>query len=314
MPNQDAPDEAKPAAKKPDYHYYLDIRNDGKGVGPHTPGRIKWWLEHRKISPDTLARRVDQDKWLKLSEIKRFTNFLAKITDSPPPRYEKEPWEDDPVTEKQLKKLGYFNLPFPQTNLTKGEAARSISFYVEVDPEREMQYQTLPSSEEKRTQLCELIKKLPREERTEYAVTASLTKGEVADAMYEIEGRLSQLEYEKTELEDKKDEEEHQLMLIEHHFNDEEIREDFGYRKLTQKHLKLLLEYLPTHDPGWFSKSRYETAGVVLKLFPELKKAEKTHASRGGKHVQSSQGCLLILVPLVAILLYALKETLVHIR
>ena len=31
------------------------------------------------ISPEILARRIDQDKWTRLSEITRFSNFLNKI-------------------------------------------------------------------------------------------------------------------------------------------------------------------------------------------------------------------------------------------
>jgi hypothetical protein len=56
--------------------------------------------------------------------------------------------------------------------------------------------------------------------------------------MDDIEGRLTYLEDEKTELENKKHEEELELMFIDHHFNQEEIREVFGYKKLTQKHVK----------------------------------------------------------------------------
>jgi hypothetical protein len=66
------------------------------------------------ISPDIVVRRIDQTEWTKLSEIKRFSNFLAKTTNSPPPSYAKAPWENEPATEKQIKKLRYFDLPFPR--------------------------------------------------------------------------------------------------------------------------------------------------------------------------------------------------------
>jgi hypothetical protein len=300
-PDPDEPDDAKPAAKRSIYQYYLDIRGDGKGVGPHIPGSINSWLENGRIAPDVPIRRIDQSNWTTFREIKRFANFLDKIPQLPPRQYVKDRWEDDPVTEKQLAKLRFFDLPFPQTNLTKGEASRLISFFVQVDPERETQYQKLPAEEEKLTKLRELIKKLPSEERADY-LTAGLTKGEVAEAMDAIEGRLEGIEYEK-------DEEFRELMFIEHHFNQEEIREDFGYQKLTQKHLEFLREYLPTHEPGWSSKGYHETAEIVLKLFPELKKAGKIPAR---KHAQNRKGRILILIPLIGILLYALKETLFH--
>ncbi len=243
MPGQDKPDDAKPATKRSNYHYYLDIRSDGQGVGPHTPGSINSWLEDRRILPDVPVRRIDQDNWVKLSEIKRFSNFLEKIAKLPPRKFVKDHWEDDPVTEKQLKRLGSFDLPIPQT-LTKGAASRLISFYIHVDPEREEQYQNQPVEEEKRTKLRELIKQLPSAERTDYPIAASLTKGEATDAMDEIETRLADLEYEKAELnaelESKKWDEEAELTCIDNHYNnDEEVREEFGYKRLTKKHLKL---------------------------------------------------------------------------
>ena len=82
------------------------------------------------------------DKWVKLSEIKRFSNFLEKIAKLPPPNYEKDHWEDDPVTEKQLKRLASFDLPIPEKKLTKGEASRLIDFYIHLDPEREKSIKT----------------------------------------------------------------------------------------------------------------------------------------------------------------------------
>jgi hypothetical protein len=170
MSAQDNHDDTGTAAKRPTYHYYLDIRNDGKGVGPHTPASINGWLD-RMISPEILARRADQTDWTKLSEIKRFSNFLSKISKLPPPSYEKAPWEAEPATEKQLKKLGYFDLPFTQTNLTKGEASRLIDFFIRIDPEREEQYQDQPADEEKRNKLLQLIKRLPASEREDYPVT-----------------------------------------------------------------------------------------------------------------------------------------------
>jgi len=301
MPDQDTRDDGETAAKRPTYHYYLDIRNDGKGVGPHTPARINWWLEHRVISPEILARRIDQDKWTRLSEITRFSNFLEKIAKLPPPTYEKAPWEDEPATEKQLKKLGYFDLPFPQTNLTKGEASRLIDFFVHIDPEREKQYQDQPADEEKRSKLLQFIKRLPSTEREDYPVTEDLTNAEATELIDDLNDRL-------TDLDEQKDEEERELMFLDNHFNDEDIREDFGYKKLTRQQLKLLGKYLETHDPGWSSKSRYDTAGIVLKLFPEQKKAEKHQApaSHSTSRAQSSKGCLLLIVPLVGILLYVL--------
>jgi hypothetical protein len=259
MSDPDKHHDPKPAAKKPNYHYYLDIRGDGKGVGPHTPGSINSWLEDRRISPDVPVRRIDQDNWVKLSEIKRFSNFLERNAKLPSRKFVKDHWEDDPVTEKQLKKLGFFDLPIPQT-LTKGDASRLISFYIQVDPEREMHYQNQPVEEEKRTKLRELIKQLPNGERTDYPITVSLTNAEASEAMDEIEGRL-------TELDDEKGQEDLELMYIDVHFNDGDLREDYGYKKLTEKQLKVLREYLGTHDPGWESKSGPETVALILRLF-----------------------------------------------
>ena len=95
-------------------------------------------------------------------------------------------------------------------------------------------------------------------------------------------------------------------MFINNEFNDEDVREILGYKKLTNKQLKQLGQYLDTNYPGWKSKSRYDTAKVVLKLFPDQKKAEKrpAHASHKRSHAQSSKGCLLVIVPLAGILLH----------
>jgi hypothetical protein len=309
MSAQDNQDDTGTAAKRPTYHYYLDIRNDGKGVGPHTPARINWWLERQMISPEIPARRTDQTQWTKLSEIKRFSNFLSKISKLPPPSYERAPWEAEPATEKQLKKLGHFDLPFPQANLTKGEASRLIEFFIGIDPEREEQYQNQPADEEKRNKLLQLIKRLPSSEQEDYPVTRELTNAEATESIDEIKDRLEELQSEK-------DEEDIELMFIDIQFNDEDLREDFGYKKLSNKQLKQLGEYLNTNDPGWESKSKYDTAKVVLKLFPEQKKAEKrlAHASHKRSHAQSSKGCLLIIVPLAGILLHVLMGTVLHIK
>jgi hypothetical protein len=261
------------------------------------------------ISPEIPARRTDQADWIKLSEIKRFSNFLSKISKLPPPSYEKAPWEAEPATEKQLKKLRCFDLPFPQTNLTKGEASRLIEFFIGIDPEREEQYQNQPADEEKRNKLLQLIKRLPASEREDYPVTNELTNAEATESIDEIKDRLEELQSEK-------DEEEIELQFIDIKFNDEDLRESFGYKKLSKKQLKQLGQHLDTNNPGWASKSGYDTAEVVLKLFPEQKKAEKrlAHASHKRGHSQSSKGCLLVIVPLVGILLHVLMWTVLHIK
>jgi hypothetical protein len=305
----DADKGTETAAKKAAYHYFLDIRNDGQGVGPHTPTRINWWLEHRMISPDMLARRIDQTDWIKLSEIKRFSNFLAKIANTPPPMYEKAPWEDEPATEKQLTKLAYFALPFPRTKLTKGEASRLIDFFVGVDPERERQYQNQPVEEEHRNILLGLIKRLPSSEREDYHLPADLTKGNAAALIDEIDSRLMEIQGEQ-------DDEQIELDFLDVHFNDEDLREVLGYKKLTRKQLKELGQYLNSHNPGWESKSKYDTAEVVLKLFPVQKIAEKRKGGGGCKsaaRTQSSKGCLLVIIPLVGILVHVLIRTIVSI-
>jgi hypothetical protein len=75
-------------------------------------------------------------------------------------------------------------------------------------------------------------------------------------------------------------------MSIDIHFNDGDLREDYGCKKLTERQLKVLREYLVAHDPNWESKSGPETVALILRLFPEQKKAEKSHISHGKKHVQ----------------------------
>jgi hypothetical protein len=283
---------------------------------------INTWLEDRRISGETLCRRIDGDTWVKLSEIKRFSNFLSKLASLPPREVVKDSWENDPATKEQLKRLAFFDLPFPETNLPQGEASELIEFFANVDPKRQEQYQNQPGAEEKRTTRWERLIRMPSGERLGYLITAGFSYGEASDGVCEIE----QLEIQKAdlaaelaeELESKKFDYEAELMCIDNHYNGDS-RELYGYKKLTRKHLERLHEYCVANDYAWSSKSFEVDAALVLALFPELKRAEKTHAPHGSKHapgrkaVQSSKGCLLLMVPLVGILLYAMKGILLQI-
>jgi hypothetical protein len=181
-----------------------------------------------------------------------------------------------------------------------------IDFFVHVDPERQKQYQNQPADEEQRSTLLQLVKRLPSSEREDYPATDELTKGEAAELIDEINDRL-------TDLQSEEDDEEIELLFLDNHFNEEDLREDFGYKKLTRKQLKELGQYLKTHHPGWESKSRYDTAEIVLKLFPEQKKAGRSRAHSSRKITQSSKGCLVVIIPLVGILVPVLVEAIAHI-
>jgi hypothetical protein len=287
MSAQDNHDDTGTAAKRPTYHYYLDIRNDGKGVGPHTPASINGWLEDRMISPEILARRADQTDWTKLSEIKRFFKLSLqdlKVAATTATLVWKSSlggrtcdWETAQET-----RLFWSSIYSDEFNQGRGfEAYRFLYPY----RSRTGRAVSRPTGRRRKTKQAapahQAIARFGARGLSRY-------KGPHQCGSHWVhwwnKDRLEELQSEK-------DDEEIELMFINNEFNDEDVREILGYKKLTNKQLKQLGQYLDTNDPGWKSKSRYDTAKVVLKLFPDQKKAEKrpAHASHKRSHAQSSK-------------------------
>jgi hypothetical protein len=88
----------------------------------------------------------------KLDEIPKYVSKILKATSEEPP----QKWWNDPASEKQLAKLHYFEIRFLEEGLTKKQASDLINFFIEVDPEKERQYQNQPATPEQRKAISEL--------------------------------------------------------------------------------------------------------------------------------------------------------------
>ena len=178
------------------------------------------------------------------------------------------------MTEKQLKKLDYFNLPYSRKGLNKGRASQLIGCFIEIDPQREKQYQNRPATAEQRQLLCSLG----------HDSGPGLSYSEARDLIEEIE----------SERRDKDDEENFQVGVLENFLNDEDWRELLGYKKLNEHQLKALARYLVEHPEFKHSNTKL-LAEIAMSLFPEIKKKirqrKETHAKKAG-----CGGCLGLLI------------------
>lgn len=127
--------------------YFLCVR-PGNPVGPHKIDSLREWVEIGAISPDWRVCKEGEDSWVKVADIPKFYEFPPKLRERFD-RYRNRPierWWSDPATEKQLKKLRFFEIPFNASGLTKGRASELIDAFVTIDPVREEQYESSPAS------------------------------------------------------------------------------------------------------------------------------------------------------------------------
>ena len=84
-----------------------------------------------------------------IKDISKFYQFPTKLRERLANHRKRELnfWWADPVTEKQLKKLEYFEITFSKAGLTKGRASELIEAFMAIDPAREEQYQRQPAND-----------------------------------------------------------------------------------------------------------------------------------------------------------------------
>jgi GYF domain 2 len=261
--------------------YFLCVRA-GKAVGPHSLDSLREWVARSVISPDWQVCKEGGSDWINISAIPNFNNYPSKLRERID-RYRNTPpevWWADKVTEKQIKKLEYFDIPFSREGLTKGRASELIEAFIQIDPAREQQYQDRPATPTQVRQL-RAFGENPEE----------LTYSEAKEEIEILQAEKEERQQEEAEVFDYLD-----LMV-----NHEDVREVCRYRALTKAQLKQLLAYLNQNTPDWQRKSGYDLAPIVLKLFPD--KAFKNRATRRGhrQHRKSSSFGLLILVCVILI-------------
>lgn len=252
--------------------FFLKIATD-RTVGPHTLNMLRKWVYFEVIPRDAMVCEEGKERWLKISDVPDFLDFpdeLKKLWSS----YEKPHWWSDPVTEKQIKKLDYFGLPYSRKGLTKGRASQLIECFIEIDQECEKQYQDRPATAEQKRKLRALGDDSGLE----------LTYSEARDSIEELE----------LEKRAQDEEEEMEMMVLENSVNDEDWRELLGYKKLNQKQLEALARYLK-ENPQFKEADRDQLAKIVIQLFPELERK-----SRGQKKTRAQKtgfgGCLVLLI------------------
>jgi len=137
--------------------YYLSFR-PGQINGPYKKAFLQLWYHRGFLGGETLVCAEGQQAWSplslvpKLDEIPKYVSKKIKDATEEPP----QKWWNDPASERQLAKLRYFEIRFPQEGLTKKQASDLIEFFIEIDPENEQQYQNQPATPEQKRAICEL--------------------------------------------------------------------------------------------------------------------------------------------------------------
>jgi hypothetical protein len=127
-------------------------------MGPYKKSSLQSWYYRGFLGSETLVCLEGQQVWMpissvpKLDEIPKYVSKILKATSEEPP----QKWWNDPASEKQLAKLHYFEIRFLEEGLTKKQASDLINFFIEVDPEKERQYQNQPATPEQRKAISEL--------------------------------------------------------------------------------------------------------------------------------------------------------------
>lgn len=245
-----------------------------RSVGPHSLNQIREWVHFEVIPATTEAQKQGEQTWTSITDIPNFYDYpeelRAKLAQCEQPH-----WWHDSVTEKQIQKLDYFKIPYSTNGLTKGRASQLLDYFEEIDPEREKSYQKRPPTASQRKRLQSLG----------YGGTKELTYSEARDL-----------------IEDREQEEEADLMILENSVNDEEWRELLGYKKLSTTKLKALHAYIREH-PEYKDAYAEQLGELAMHLFPELRKKEKVAAARKTK----PKGCLFTFIVLAAFLILKLS-------
>lgn len=262
--------------------YYLCVRA-GNSVGPHKLDFLRELVDLGVISQDWQVRREDEQIWRSIAQIPDFHDFPPKLRErldhsrNQPRAY----WWSHPPTDKQLKKLRYFKIPFDSTGLTKGRASELIDAFVRIDPTREEQYQSRPAS-------AAQVKEI----RSLGSDPSNLTYSDARELIEELRSEKGEQEWERA----------FTFSLLEDRFNDRDAREIGHYKKLTKAQLQQLLEYFSKNVPDWEERSRFDLCDLIPKLFPEQIKAQRT-TSRDSRRRAKSSGCFVLLLAVVILLI-----------
>ena len=137
--------------------YFLSLR-PGQINGPYKKSSLQLWYYRGFLAGETLVCAEGQQDWVPITSIpkldaisKDVSKKLTAATDEPVQK-----WWNDAASEKQLAKLHYFEINFPEEGLTKKQASDLIGFFSDADPEKEQQYQNQPATPEQRKAICEL--------------------------------------------------------------------------------------------------------------------------------------------------------------
>ncbi len=262
--------------------YYLCVR-DGNPVGPHNLDSLREWVDVGVISKDWQVCREDEQIWISIAQILGFDDFPPKLRERlDHSRNQPRPyWWSHPPTDKQLKKLRYFKIPFDSTGLTKGRASELIDAFAKIDPAREEQYQNRPATAAQAKEISSLG-----------GDPSNLTYSDARELIEELRSEKGEQEWESA----------FTFSLLEDRFNDRDAREIGHYKKLTKAQLQQLLEYFSKHVPDWEERSRFDLCDLVPKLFPEQIKAQRT-TSRASRRRTKSSGCLVLLLAAVILLI-----------
>ncbi len=259
--------------------FFLRVR-PGDPVGPHPLDALREWSHKGVISAELEVCREGDEHWTPISSIPNFYDLPSRLRE----RLERyrtrvpEAWWADPASEKQIRKLKYFEIPFDIDGLTKGRASELIDTFAVIDPGRAQEYEDRPASGEQLKKLHSLG-----------SHPKNITYGEARS-------RIEDLELRKLEQEEKKSEAEDDLDDLYFSLNDEDVRELCNYKVLTKAQVRQMLDYLNSHVPGWQQKSRFELGDLVLKLFPQRARAPKRRSGRTRHKTASSSGMFLLVV------------------
>jgi hypothetical protein len=231
--------------------YYIIVRPGGY-VGPHKLDSLREWVDRGIISPNWMVCCDGDEAWIRIADIPKFYIFPTKLRERLT-RYQNreiEHWWADPVTEKQLKKLDYFEIPFSKDGLTKGRASELIDAFVAIDANREEEYQKQPANSEQ-------IKKI----RSLGGRPRNLTHLEANELIEELSLEQADRDSEKTEAEDT-------LEYLDLKLNHEDVLEICKYKCLNKSQLKYMLNYFTEHVPDWRDKSGYDLGGFIRIALP----------------------------------------------
>lgn len=148
---QHATDEAhsRQAGNKQGYFVCLAA---GRIVGPHRLEKLQEWVGLKVLCPKLLVQPERGTSNCPMEAIPDFHELGPRVKKKLE-EYRKLRETDDwkkPVTDRQLRKLKYFELPFDREGLTKGRAGEYISCWTYLDPKKNQEYKVWSREQRKK--------------------------------------------------------------------------------------------------------------------------------------------------------------------